>query len=31
MGNPEHQGLAGDRLRHLKTVMEADVAVSVAQ
>ncbi len=26
MGNPEHKGLDGDRLRHLKSVMEADIA-----
>ena len=26
MGNPEHKGLHGDRLRHLKSVMEADIA-----
>jgi hypothetical protein len=25
MGNPDHKGLDGDRLRHLKSVMEADI------
>jgi hypothetical protein len=25
MGNPDHKGLNGDRLRHLKSVMEADI------